>query len=130
MSLIITTQFWTREEAILDEHTLYVFGDNTLNKGNAGQACVRGLENSLGIPTKVLPEMTDESFFDDDEHLDYIVTMLKKKENIIKEWILVRGDVVISAEIGRGLAELHERAPKCYSEILYFILKLQAWCNS
>ena len=41
-----------------NRNKLFVFGDNCLRKGKAGQAIIRDQPNSAGIATKVLPDTT------------------------------------------------------------------------
>lgn len=116
----ITAKHWTRESVENDPKTLYVFGDNLQEYGNAGQACIRGLPNAIGLPTKKEPTMEPTAFFTD--NLEDFCACLDKLEEcveVIQNW---EGDVVISCEIGRGLAQMQKHAPKLYGHILYIIL--------
>ena len=45
---------------------IYVFGDNLIHKGKGGQAIIRDCHNAYGIPTKRLPSMDSDSFFNDE----------------------------------------------------------------
>ena len=51
---------------------VFIFGDNLLRKGTAGQASIRNEPNAYGVPTKKYPSMTEESFFSDKEYNDNI----------------------------------------------------------
>jgi hypothetical protein len=44
---------------------VFVFGDNLIAKGKAGQAVIRDSPNSFGVPTKRLPSMLKAAFFND-----------------------------------------------------------------
>lgn len=87
---------------------IYVFGDNLLKKGKAGQAVIRDCPNAFGIPTKRLPSMKDDAFFSDrcDEktHLAETLDML---------YLLSKSHVIAwpKAGIGTGLARLEEKSP-------------------
>lgn len=99
----------------------FVFGDNTKEYGNAGQAQIRGMENAYGIPTKVSPGMSEEDFFSDDKYDENCA--------IIDEFISripIDRSLILNINIGRGLAKLHDTAPKTYGYMLYSILKLAA----
>ncbi len=45
--------------------TIFVFGDNLIGKGRAGQAQIRDCTNAFGIPTKRLPSLRTGAFFED-----------------------------------------------------------------
>jgi hypothetical protein len=93
---------------------LFVFGDNVVKQGTAGQACIRGEPNAVGIPTKWTPRMSEQAFFRDDD---------RKAEN----YLLVGFNPIIQAleegktvffpknNPGTGLAKLPEKAPKLYA---------------
>jgi hypothetical protein len=108
--LIPRTEPWTREEVERDSGRIYIFGDNLIEKGRGGQACIRGLPNAFGIPTKKLPAMHDRAFFTDHE--------LEANKKAIDEAIakLPRAkDWIYNPEIGAGLAEMPIRCPKTYA---------------
>ena len=46
---------------------IFVFGDNLLEIGKAGQAIIRDCENSFGIPTKRKPCTKENCYFSDKE---------------------------------------------------------------
>ena len=73
--LVVHKGFFTREEVEKDNRN-YLFGDNMIGKGMAGQAIIRGLPNAFGIPTKNLPAMTEQSFFTDDEYMGNISAII------------------------------------------------------
>lgn len=109
MSVIRTTQFFTRELVAADSKRSYVFGDNLLGRGTAGQACIRGLPNAFGIPTKKGPGRKPGDYFTDDEYdrnVQEINAALAKIPN--------DKPIVVNINIGLGLAQLDEKAPKTY----------------
>lgn len=123
--------YWSRDSVEKDAETLYVFGDNMNGVGGAGQACIRGLKNAVGIPTKnnIIPDKNDvvhNEFFIDGIHDEKFYEALEKALDYIYDW---PGDVVIHAEIGRGLAMFHETAPKLYAHMLYKLLVLTGEVN-
>lgn len=98
---------------------LYVFGDNMERWGTAGQACIRGAPNALGIPTKLRPSMGPDAFLNDD-HLDDgpVREAIDAGLGLIAAHHEAGGIVVIPNDgLGTGLAQLPSRAPKLYRYI-------------
>ena len=54
----------------LDEHpeVVFVFGDNTIQKGTGGAAALRDHTQSYGFITKKFPNNHDDSFFTPDDY--------------------------------------------------------------
>lgn len=100
------------EPLIVQYHpkSLFVFGDNLIRKGLAGQACIRVCDNSFGIATKRLPAMSEESFFKDrdDEYQvvkdDVAALVARMKTGEYDEVVFP------SSGIGSGLAQLKVRS--------------------
>ena len=115
MTIIRQTEFWTRESVSNDPDRYYLFGDNEQGIGTGGQACIRGLSNAFGIPTKRAPGMADGDFWSDDE--------IEANCRLIDEaWLKIPTDKpwVISQEgLGTGLSELPKRAPRTYQYLLH-----------
>ncbi len=89
---------------------VFVFGDNLIKKGKAGQAIIRDEPNAIGVPTKRLPSMTPDSFFTD-AGSEYEATRAALK----RLWAIhINGGVVVlpKQKIGSGLAQLPDKAPK------------------
>lgn len=95
---------------------VFVFGDNSLGVGLGGQAAIRGLENTLGVPTKWAPHRGEPAFYSD-EFFDRPLITARLGQLM---HLLARGtDVVVpgrfdAIELGTGLAELPDRAPQLY----------------
>lgn len=88
----------------------YVFGDNLIQKGKAGQAVIRDEPNAIGVPTKRLPSMAANAFFSDKED-EYVAV----RKQLLYLWEKHKsGEVVVLPEqkIGSGLAKLWEFSPK------------------
>jgi len=89
---------------------IFVFGDNLIGKGKAGQAVIRDNLNSFGVPTKRLPSMSKDAFFSDREDEYKIV-----KQKLIRLWELHQeGKTIVlpKNKIGSGLAKLSILSPK------------------
>lgn len=121
--LTFTKEFWTIESVSQDPTTCYIFGDNLMGKGKAGQAIIRGLPNAYGIPTKRMPTMTDGSFFIEGKN-----SRLEDSRKIIElvdpyiQNIPKFNNYVMSFDFGRGLAKLNDLAPLSYHLILAGII--------
>jgi len=92
--------------------SLFVFGDNLIGKGKAGQAVIRDAENSIGIPTKNLPSNKDGAFATDADFdtyktaIDTAITSIKEAQDSGK-------NIVFPVDgLGTGLANLAESSPK------------------
>jgi hypothetical protein len=90
---------------------IFIFGDNSVQRGKGGQAIIRGQENAFGIPTKKLPSMSEKAFYSDSE-----LENNKKEINEAIEKIKTDGRPVVFPKdgIGTGLAKLKEKAPQTY----------------
>ena len=93
---------------------IYVFGDNLIRKGKAGQACIRDCSNAFGIPTKRLPSMQEGSFFSDQEdEVEAVIHSLRVLYKISKS-----ADIVWPRDgLGTGLAQLPQRGPKTFDKM-------------
>lgn len=92
---------------------IYIFGDNTMRRGNKDQAVIRHCDNAYGIVTKKLPEMSVQAFFTDDELVENKKIIEADIRNILDNY---EGKLVVfpSAGLGTGLAQLNTRAPKTF----------------
>lgn len=108
-----TTRRWCRFTVKDDTKHNYIFGDNLLKTGTAGQACIRGLANAFGVPTKKRPSMTVGSFFSDKEFEDNAIVIMDAILAIPRD-----KPIVWSKEIGCGLAQMKQRAPQTHRFLL------------
>lgn len=98
----------TRYDVVTHPDWIFLFGDNTDQRGLGGQAKeMRGEFNVIGIPTKWLPDNKAASFFNDSQF------------NHIKGWIDAAFDkipdnvtIIIPKNFGNGLSMLDKKAPK------------------
>ena len=106
MKVTLISEFWTRASVEADPNRIYIFGDNEIDKGMAGQACIRGLPNAFGIPTLKAP---GKFWSDDNYHANCAaISAAIKKIPRNKEWVL-------SADgLGTGLADLPNKAPRTF----------------
>lgn len=99
---------------------IYVFGDNVIEKGKGGQAIIRDEENAFGIPTKVLPDTTPNSYFSDNKYEANISQINRAIEKIKNDG---RTIVFPKDGLGTGLAKLKEKAPQTYAYLKQRLLE-------
>ena len=111
----LTTGWYSEELCSSHPHCLFVFGDNMIRMGRAGQATIRDCPNSFGIATKRLPSMKDSAFFSDQEDEFCVV------ENDLRQlYVLSRKYTTVvfpSSGIGTGLSQMPERSPLLYTHM-------------
>lgn len=117
--IIVTSNWYTPQFVASNPTYLFVFGDNLLRVGKGGQAVIRDLPNTFGVATKATPSMDTKAFFDDanPEHLKQLKTdlgMLKEIGNLGSYYAIV----FPTSGLGTGLAQLREKAPDIYSDML------------
>lgn len=120
-STVIQIDKYYRQMVKDNPHCLFIFGDNTERKGFGGQAIIRGLPNTFGIVTKILPNITEESFMSDDnpEHLELIK---KDLEDLNKLYIEKEYNLVFpTCGLGTGLAQLPKKAPNIYQFLITYL---------
>lgn len=93
---------------------IYVFGDNLLRRGTAGQAAIRSEPNAFGIPTKRAPSMAPSAFFSDQP--DEVEAVLQALREL---YVLARTKAVVfpAAGIGTGLARMATSSPEAYRQM-------------
>ncbi|EGC28562.1 hypothetical protein DICPUDRAFT_13427, partial [Dictyostelium purpureum] len=112
---------WTKTNVKSQKDHLYVFGDNDLKMGCKGQAIIRYLPNTIGIPTKKKPSKHANSYYTDSE----FELNKTKIDNAIKELFEKSKNykyiVFPSNGFGSGLAELDKRAPNTFKYLTNLI---------
>lgn len=99
---------------------IFVFGDNLIRRGTAGQAVIRGEPNAFGIPTKRYPAMRDGSFFSDQQdEIDAVVRSLREL------WVKSKGKTVVFPVkgLGTGLARMKSKSPVAYKTMCDILAK-------
>ena len=130
MKVIIFEEFWTVESVEKDSKSLYIFGDNNIGSGCGGQAIIRNLNNSLGIPTKKLPTMNPNAFYTDEDYNDN-KQRIDNAINLIKHEATKYTAVVFPKDgFGTGLAMLPKVAPKTFTYVETEVQSLQEYLTN
>lgn len=109
----VTDEF-TIQKCRANPSLVYVFGDNLIKAGTAGQACIRQEPNSFGVPTKRYPALQEHSFFHDTAcEREHILRALRELYILGK----TRTIVFPSKGLGTGLAKMPEKSPLIYAEM-------------
>ena len=130
MKVIIFEGFWTEESVEKDSANLYIFGDNNIGEGCGGQAIIRNLSNSLGIPTKKLPTMNDNAFYSDEEfednkkHIDDSISIIRQEAGKYAAVVFPKDG------FGTGLAMLPTVAPKTFEYVESEVQVLQEYLTN
>jgi len=122
---LIFNGYWTISDVKNHPNWLFVFGDNNVGKGKGGQAIIRDLSNTIGIPTKKFPSNHSSSFYTDynyDDNTKRISVAINKIINLSKHY-----DQVVLPEdgFGTGLAKLPSKAPKTYDFLINSIEQMK-----
>ena len=73
----------TREFLDENPNAVFVFGDNTLRRGQGGAAILRYHPQALGFITKVTPSYEDEAFYTPQNYLSVYSEELEKLKTIL-----------------------------------------------
>jgi len=114
MNIEIQKDWYSLEQCESNKNKLYVFGDNTIRKGNGGQASIRAATNSVGLATKLLPSISKDSYFSDQyEEFRIVVNDLEK---IIETFKDGNYDTLVLPYdgLGTGLSKMPEKSPELY----------------
>lgn len=109
-------KFYTVDLVKQNPDKIYVFGDNCYNVGNGGQAVIRGEVNSFGIVTKIAPDNKVDSFFTDKEFNRFKEYVDDDIFHLTKNYNLGNYQAIVFPKdgLGTGLADLPNKAPKCF----------------
>lgn len=123
---IVYAHRYTRAEIQANRDVLYVFGDNLLHRGFAGQASqARGEPNAVGIPTKWAPTTKPTGYFHDG-NLEIAAREIDDAFRHLWRHLKDGGTIVLPADgLGTGLADLPRRAPAIHRHILWRIEQLK-----
>jgi len=122
-SNVILVNFYTYEYVKENPDILFVFGDNLLEKGKAGQAIIRDLPNTLGIPTKRKPCLKYEDcyFSDTDEEFE----LLSERLNNLERYVNMGYKIALpKTGLGTGLANMKNKSPKLFRYLTNRLRKL------
>ena len=87
INVVVQEAWYSIEQCKANPRSIYVFGDNLLRVGEAGQASIRSCNNAIGIATKKKPSMLDSSFFSDKEY-DKLEPFLKAMVSRIMSFLI------------------------------------------
>ena len=124
INVVVQEAWYSIEQCKANPRSIYVFGDNLLRVGEAGQASIRSCNNAIGIATKKKPSMLESSFFSDKEY-DKLEPFLKKEiDKIVSIMFSDNLDTLVFPidGLGTGLSKLPQMAPKVFlalSALLY-----------
>lgn len=124
--IVIFKGYWTRQYVQNNSDSLFVFGDNDAHFGKKGQAIIRGLINTTGIPTKKYPSNSASSFYHDDDYNDNVVNISKAIERIITLSAKYKYVVLPEDGFGTGLAQLNTKAPMTYQYLVDSVENLKS----
>jgi hypothetical protein len=117
--------FWTINDVKKYSDALFVYGDNNVKFGKGGQAIIRELPNTIGIPTKKYPSNNPSSFYSDNDYITNIIRICQAIINIIVLSSKYKYVVLPEDGFGTGFAKLPQVAPKTYKFLLNAIDDLQ-----
>lgn len=118
MSKILYISKFTRKMVRENSSVYFVFGDNLERTGTKGQAIIRGLPNTIGVPTKKSPSMHPRAFFTDSE-LAANKLVIDKAFREIKSKLKQGYYIALPKNgLGTGLAKLEEKAPETNKHLL------------
>jgi len=110
---------------------LFVFGDNEDGVGRGGQAVIRDQPNAVGIPTKLRPYQSEDSFYSDEQiednkaAIDESIVEIRKKLNLKNATGRKYNCLMFpEAGLGTGRSQLPRRAPKTYEYMLSCIFEI------
>lgn len=114
MNVEIQDEWFSLEACRKNPTKLYVFGDNYLRRGDAGQAVIRRARNAIGVATKNLPSDSGNAYFSDLPE-DAIIIMQDLLE-IVSEYTLRNYETIVfpAAGLGSGLSKMPTKSPKLF----------------
>lgn len=105
---------------------LFVFGDNMMRHGLAGQAAeARGEPNAIGIATKMKPSMEADAFLSDLDYEKWFAAEQPTMARLMKASQAGRTIIWPFDGIGTGLARLEKNAPQIWNDIEQLRLAIQ-----
>ena len=112
----IFSGYWTIDDVRNNQNKLFVYGDNNIKKGRGGQAIIRDEGNTIGIPTKKLPNNNINSYYTDNDFDDNKKKIDLAVNNLLKKFMKDQYEVLVFPEdgLGTGLAKLPEKAPQTF----------------
>jgi hypothetical protein len=117
--------YWTEADVKRHTNCLFVYGDNDVGKGRGGQAIIRDLANTTGIPTKKYPSNTASAFYTDAELAENKIKIQNAINKIIELAPKYKFVILPADGFGTGLADLPRLAPKTFEYLVQSVNKLK-----
>lgn len=96
---------------------IFVFGDNMVRVGKAGQARVRDEPNAFGLLTKRIPNNTKQSYLCDGLPL-HLCCVMNDIHKLYQLYSMTDLTIVFPHHgLGTGLAKMKEKCPHIYEEM-------------
>jgi hypothetical protein len=109
---VVQKEYFSIEQCSKNPNFLYVFGDNTLRVGKAGQAQIRDCPNSIGICTKRLPSISEEAYFTDSKS-DWEI--IKRDLDNLRQVSGSYDRIIFPYDgLGTGLSDMPNKCPKLF----------------
>jgi len=102
---------------------IFVFGDNLVRRGKGGQAIIRDLPNTFGIPTKRIPSTHIKAYFSDQQ--DEVNAVVDALLELKKMWEAGSTLVFPKQGFGKGLAKMNMYSPALYEKMNIFLKKME-----
>ena len=113
----VDPEWFSTKKCHMNQNKLYIFGDNLVRVGKAGQAQIRDEFNATGLATKSRPTMEPNAFFTDEAE-EFFKNQIAKDLIKIKQRLNnnINFDTIVFPidGLGTGLSELPTRAPNVY----------------
>lgn len=122
MKVVYFNGFWTVQDCLNNPTSLFIYGDNDIQKGCGGQAIIRNCKNTVGIPTKKLPNNLETSFYNDNELENNKIKINMAINNILEKAKNYEVIVLPTDGFGTGFSKLPIKAPKTF-EYLNLVIK-------
>ena len=110
--------YWTENDVTDNPDWLFVYGDNDVGMGKGGQAIIRDLSNTIGIPTKKYPSYNPSSYYTDAEYKKNVAKIDYAIEKIIILSKKYKYVILPEDGFGTGLADLPKKAPKTFDYLV------------
>lgn len=126
MAVIITADFYVRNQLRADPGSLYLFGDNLDRRGLGGQAAeMRGEPNAFGIAVKYHPTTNNDAYFSDRQLERNKTAITTDINHALRYYKKLQFKNLIIPQIGAGRAMLPQKAPETYDWLLTELKRLE-----
>lgn len=110
--MVLFARQWDTQDCKESPESLFIFGDNDICQGNSEQAVIRNCTNTIGIPTKKLPNNETSSFYVDDDYETNCFKIFTAVVKIIRMSARYQELIFPSEGFGTGYEKMSLMAPK------------------